>query len=529
MRTPHVVIIGAGMGGLVAALDLAVHGLAVTLVERADVIGGKLAHVDIAGATIDVGPTVLTMRDVFEAIFARAGTTLADHLTLRPASLLARHAWNAEARLDLFADPRASEQAIGVFAGAAAARGFHRFCRDARAIFKALETPFLRARTPRLKTLLAGAGISGLLAMARVSPFRPLWRALETYFPDPRLRQLFARYATYCGAAPTLAPATLMLIAHVEQSGVWLVEGGMYRLAEALRTLALTHGARLRTRSEVAEILAVGGRACGVRLASGEEIAADAVIANGDVAALAGGLFGDAGRRAVSAIAGGSRSLSAMTWAMRADVEGFPLAHHLVFFSPDYEAEFSDIVTHGRLPGRPSVYLCAQDRDDRGAWRASTTQAPAGGERLFCIVNAPACGDQRPLTDAEITRCEAATLATLARCGLSLRSDRAKRLISTPADFAARFPATGGALYGRAIHGWQESFRRPGARTSLPGLYLAGGSVHPGAGLPMAALSGGHAAMSLLADLASTSRLHPVGMFGGISTPSATTLVTASR
>ena len=330
-----------------------------------------------------------------------------------------------------------------------------------------------------------------------------MWQQLGRHFADPRLQQLFGRYATYCGSSPFLAPATLMLVAHVEQDGVWLVDGGMHRVAQALAALAQRHGAVVRCGAQVETILTRAGRACGVRLADGEELAAQAVVFNGDAAALADGLLGAQASRAATRVAPARRSLSALTWNLLAPTSGFPLSRHTVFFSDDSAAEFHDIFGRGRLPAAPTVYVCAQDRADNDAI------PHAGDERLLLIVNAPASGDTRPTTAEELSRCEAQAFLQMERCGMQVHRTPEHTLVTTPQDFDRLFPATGGALYGQASHGWAASFRRPGARSRLPGLYLAGGSVHPGPGVPMAALSGRRAAASLLADMAQAHPLVP--------------------
>jgi len=194
------------------------------------------------------------------------------------------------------------------------------------------------------------------MRLPQIRPFSSMWPALGQYFRDPRLQQLFGRYATYCGSSPYLAPATLMLVAHVEREGVWNIEGGMHGLAQALADNAKSFGATIRYGQEVSEVLIACGRACGVRLASGERIGADAVIVNADVAAVAGGLFGINARRAAAAIPARARSLSAMTWSMVAKTDGFPLGRHNVFFSRDYHAEFDDIFRRDTPPKeRPSI------------------------------------------------------------------------------------------------------------------------------------------------------------------------------
>jgi 1-hydroxycarotenoid 3,4-desaturase len=521
MPTERVVIVGAGIGGLACAIDLAVAGLDVTLIEQGPCAGGKLRQVEAGGHLIDSGPTVFTMRFVFDALFEAAGTSLTQEIDLTRADILARHAWDDGSRLDLFADLARSADAIGSLAGAEEARRFRAFSADAARIYATLKDTFLCAPRPNPVTLAARIGVTRLSALFGIRPFETMWGALSGHFRDPRLRQLFGRYATYCGSSPFAAPATLMLIAHVEQDGVWLVGGGMQRLAEALHRVAASRGVAFRFGERVRDITVRSGRAAGVTLESGEHIEASAVVSNADAAALGAGALGRGAARAVGRPARSARSLSAVTWSMAARTEGFPLERHNVFFSPDYRAEFDALFGRSRLPSDPTIYVCAQDRP--------CTDGSRDTERLLVLVNAPACGDTQPLTAEEIAACADRTFARLQACGLTVHRTEAPMVTTTPADFARMFPATGGALYGRASHGWTASFRRPGSRSRIPGLYLAGGSVHPGAGVPMAALSGRLAAQRLLADLPSTRSYRRVAMSGGISTASATTAATRSR
>jgi len=516
----RVVVIGAGIGGLAAAVNLAAEGCAVTVIERCDSPGGKMRVIDAGGVGIDAGPTVFTMREVFEAIFEKAGASLSDYLTVKPAEILARHAWEDGSTLDLFADEGQSFDAIADFAGADNARGYRAFCREAAEIYRVLDRSFIRAQKPSLPRLIWNVGPLAIRDLWRINPYETFWNAVCRHMSDARLRQLFARYSTYCGASPFSAPATLMLVAHVEQQGVWLVEGGMHKIARALEMLGRRLGVTYRYGVEAAEVTADFGRASGVRLATGEHLAADGVVLNADPSAASAGLLGRPAARATRHLPPRSRSLSALTFAFQAEAAGLPLARHTVFFpSTPYRLEFDAIFRQRKLPSAPTVYLCAQDRDGRGERKSE------GAERFLIVVNAPAQLDETPLSLSEIEACEMKTFRLMADSGLKLHLIPGAMVRTTPQDFGTLLPGTGGAIYGRASHGWMASFQRQGTRSTMPGLYYAGGSVHPGPGIPMAALSGGLASEALLADLALPRLLRRMATPGGMSTRSVPTTV----
>lgn len=505
----HVAIVGAGMGGLATAADLAHKGFKVSVFDQAAAPGGKLREVQLGDAAIDAGPTVFTMNWVFEGLFADAGARLEDDLDLVPASVLARHAWTDGGRLDLFASLDRSCAAIRDFAGDRDAAGYREFCERSALVHASLVDTFMRRPRPSQAALIGalarrGLAADGLWTMLRTPPFQSLWRALGSHFRDPRLRQLFGRYSTYVGSSPLAAPATLMLIAHVEQSGVWLVRGGMRRIADALQRLGESAGATYRYQSPVKELRVREGRCVGLQLESGETIDADAVVFNGDAHALATGLLGQAAMAGGTAMTREERALSAITWCLHTPTQGFDLEHHNVFFGDDYPEEFTSIFKDRRIKHSPTVYLCAQDRGAASIPRARDDHA-ASAERMLLLVNAPADGDVGGIDDATLERVEKEVFERLERCGLRIMrkthaSDHSAGVVTRPQDFAALFPGTGGSLYGRANHGAFASFVRPGTVTAIKGLYLAGGSVHPGPGIPMATLSGRIAAQRIAQD-----------------------------
>jgi 1-hydroxycarotenoid 3,4-desaturase len=454
---------------------------------------------------------VVTLRRHFDALFADCGASLDDHVRLVPEPLLARHHWPDGSRLDLLADPEASAAEVRAFGGPRAEADFRAFSAAARRLFEAFEGPIMEAPQLRLPALVAQVlARPGLLAA--MAPHLSLARSLARRFRDRRLAQLFGRYATYVGGAPQFGPAVLGLIWHAEAQGVWRVEGGMHRLAAALRALAEARGARLHLGAEATRIEVQNGRAAAVRTADGRRFAARHVVHAGDPRALAEGLLGEGPRRAIAPRGIAPRSHSAYVWAFAAAPAGPPLAHHTVFFAADPRAEFDDLAA-GRMPARPTLYVCAEDR-------GTHAPPPPAVERFEIIMNGPPTTAGRA---EEAETCRTRVFGTLAQFGLTFGPAPPAEALATPETFAALFPGSAGSIYGRSPHGLTAAFSRPTARSCLPGLYLAGGGAHPGAGIPMATLSGKHAAAAILADRASTSPSRRTATPGGISTGSPTT------
>ncbi|MCC5999987.1 MAG: FAD-dependent oxidoreductase, partial [Pararhodobacter sp.] len=371
------------------------------------------------------------------------------------------------------------------------------------------------------RAALARPGLWPVLA-----PGRSLAGLLHNAFTEPRLRQLFGRYSTYVGGIPAHSPAVLGLIWRAEAAGVWAVKGGMHGLAQAMARLFTSLGGRLYLNTPVAGLMVSSDALSGLRLADGRRVDCRQAVFNGDPAALTAGLMGAAGRRAVRPAATRPRALSARVWTFAARIEGAPLGLHNLFFADREGDEFLPLA-QGQAPDAPSVYICAQDR---ALAAPASPAAPAARERFQFILNAPAQTSPSPATMAEeADTCLKQTFARLSRFGLRFTPQPTAAALTLPQDFARLFPGSQGALYGRSPHGMLAPFLRPTSRSRITGLYLAGGGAHPGAGVPMAALSGAHAAAAVLQDRISRSMSGRTAMPGGISTPSATTVPARSR
>ncbi|KAA9006845.1 1-hydroxycarotenoid 3,4-desaturase CrtD [Histidinibacterium aquaticum] len=515
--TESVIVIGAGIGGLSAALRLAARGLSVTVFEASDAPGGKIRTLPSVAGPVDAGPTVLTLKPVFDALFQEIGEALEDHVTLTRLDILARHFWDDGMVLDLYADEARSLDAIGEAFGSQARHDFAGYSARARRLFAAFDGPMLQSGAPSQQALALRVLRQPRL-LADMAPHRSLASALEAGVREPRLAQLFARYATYVGGTPARTPALLSLIWEAEARGVWAVDGGMQRLAQAIATLAESKGATFRYGEPVIRVVQQSGRAVAVETAAGQ-LTADAVLFNGDPRALRCGDLGPAPVESVSDASLEPRSLSAQVYAFAAEMNGPELAYHNVFFGHDPSAEFAAL-DRGTVPEDATLYLCAQDR----------AAGPARGvERIEIIRNAPPMSGGEEAIEKEKELCQRRVFDRLAAFGVVPDPFPRPDALTVPREFGALFPASLGSLYGRSPRGLTAGLKRPRARSALPGLYLCGGGAHPGAGVPMAALSGRHAAEAILTDLASTSTSRRTATRGGMSTVSPTTDGAASR
>ena len=487
---PRDVVIGAGVGGLCAAIALASNGRDVTVIEAQAHLGGKIRSLPSDAGPVDTGPTVLTLPDVFETLFARAGAKLADYVTLIPQPILARHFWQDGSQLDLFTDTEANADSLGHFAGPKAAQEYLRFDRLTRAMYDAFDGPMMRANKPRHGAIALAAAQRPAIWPALL-PQMTLTRWLAGQFSDPRLVQLFGRYATYVGGAPQKSPAVLALVWQAEAAGVWAVQGGMAALAAGLVRLAREKGVQFRCGIAAQQIKVENGRVAGVQLADGSEIAARSVTFNGDPAALTTGLLGDRVQGAVRLSATHPRSLSAYVWAFAAQInpDAPDLIHHNVFFGGNPAQDFGAIA-RGQMGRDPTLYICAQDR--------SSGHAPATAERFEIIMNAAPLQAGIPPNPNETDQCQTEMLTQLSRFNLHFQTPPQRAALTTPSQWAGLFPASMGAIYGRSPQSLLAPMLRPTAQTRIKGLHLAGGGAHPGAGVPMAALSGQHAAAAIL-------------------------------
>ncbi len=485
------IVIGAGVAGLSAAIHLAANGWSVSIYEQNDRVGGKMGEIRADGFRWDTGPSVITMRHVLEDLFQTAGRKLEDYLTLLPVEPLTRYFYPDGTVLDVSRDwPHMAQQIEAIDPHDVS--GYLRYLSYAAEIHRITGPVFIYNDPPKLTDILRVP----LPEMPRVDPLRTMSQAIDGFVKSPQLRQLLGRFATYTGASPYRAPATLNVIAHVELTGgVWYPQGGIYQIAAALEKLAQELGVEIRTGCPATQIVVEDGTARGISLAGGETVYADVVVANLDVARVYESLLPPSARytRKLQQLTRIDPSCSGFIMLLGIEREHKSLAHHNIFFSADYPAEFDAIFERGVPPEDPTIYVTATSKTD-------PSHAPEGCENWFVLVNAP------PLNDAFDWTTEAEAygnlvLEKLATHGVDVREHIRTKRILTPVDIERMTGARLGALYGTSSNNTFAAFRRPHNRADdVRGLYFAGGTTHPGGGVPMVMLSGAATARMIKAD-----------------------------
>ncbi|MEM7674476.1 MAG: phytoene desaturase family protein [Myxococcota bacterium] len=488
----EVIIIGAGIGGLATAITAASRGCTVNVYERASRAGGKAGVTTIDGVEVDTGPSVVTLPEVFDKLFRAAGSQLTDEVTLRTEEPAFRYLYPDGAVLDMHHDIEATLDSIRGTLGDKAAEQMSAFLHYAQDIWRAGAPNFVYGKAPSLGTVMR-LGLTKLGDVRRIDSMRSMYRGICSYVTDPHLRMLLARYATYNGSNVLTAPATLNCIAHVELAlGGFGIQGGIGALIDALVAAAERIGVRFHFGNPIEKILVENGRVAGIETGDGSMIRAPVVVANADVGHVAQHLLPAGQRRTLTPPT--PPSMSGWTGIVRAKKGLAPRPGHAVLFAEPYLDEFTDIFDRDRPPQTPTVYMCAQQTcHGRAGWPEH--------EPLFIMATAPAEPAKGAREPQIFKRLQNEVLSRLRTTQL-IRSDDELVWARTPSELAKAFPGSRGSIYGAASNSAMAAFKRPPNRIkSLPGLYLASGSAHPGGGLPLCALSGMAAAEALVADL----------------------------
>ena len=487
--TDSIVVVGAGLGGLSAALHLAGAGRNVTVVEREAVPGGRCGLIRDHGYLFDTGPTVLTMPELVAAPLRAVGEDLEDWLTLHRLDPAYRARFADGSSIDVRADVEEMADEIARTCGPRDADGYRRFVGYLRRLY-AVEMPHFIDRNLDSPLQLAGPPLARLLLMGA---FRRLGPKVGSFVRDERLRRLFSFQAMYAGLAPAQALAIYSVITYMDTvAGVYFPDGGMHAVPRALAGAAVRHGVRLRYNTAVARIDVAGGRAHGVITTDGERIPADAVVVNADLPTAYASLLppGYTPRRvrrlrySPSAVVLHAGSSSVFANA----------AHHTIDFGAAWDETFTELIDDGRLMSDPSFLLTTPTLTD-------PSLAPAERHTYYALFPAPNLDRRRhPVIDWQRERgaYRDRIVATLEARGYTGFGDgiECEHLV-TPADWQAMGLAAGAPFAAAHSFGQTGPFRPATLDRRIENLVFTGSNAQPGVGVPMVLLSGGLAAQRI--------------------------------
>lgn len=475
----RVAVVGAGVGGLACGARLAARGYDVQVFEQAAAVGGKLGIHEQDGFRFDTGPSLLTWPEVVQNVLDQTadGGAEAEPLELQQVDPIAHYRYPDGITLDAHADRdrmrRAFDTSLGLGTGAAWTRLMER----AERMWDAIEQPILSQPQASVAGLVNQA--RRLTDLQKIAPHRTLRSIGNQYLHHPHQQQFLERYATYTGSDPRRAPAVLITIPWLEQSkGAWYVKGGLHQIAEVLAYRITAHGGQVHTSAPVSTVATNGDAVAGVTLSDGTRVAADIVIANTEARTLYGRLLEHPNApKWRKEIERAEPSLSGFVVLLGLDGRTPNLSHHTVLFNADYDAEFDAIFGSEPQPVQdPTIYVSVPD--DPGA-------APDGSEAWFVLVNAARQGPVDWDAGDTTPRYAEHIIDLMAKRGLDVRHRIRMSASISPADLARRTGAIGGAIYGTSSNGWRAASMRPANRGPIDGLYLVGGSAHPGGGLPL--------------------------------------------
>jgi phytoene desaturase len=470
-KTDHVVVVGAGLGGLSAALRLAGAGRSVTVLEREPVPGGRSGLLEDGGYSFDTGPTVLTMPDLIADALASVGEELSDWLTLDPVQPLYRAQFADGSSLDVHASVDAMAAEIGLVCGGASADGYRRFVSFASRLYQLEMRDFIDRNIDSPLDLLRPS----LARLAAIGGFRRLAPKVASFLPDERLQRVFSFQAMYAGLSPYDALALYAVIGYMDSvAGVFFPRGGMHAVPRALAGAAEKHGVVFRYAETVERVELSGGRAVAVITSGGARIPCDAVVLNPDLPVARRDLLREPLHRKL-------KSSPSCFLLLAGSTTSYPgTAHHTISFGHAWREVFDEILG-GRLMSDPSFHVTSPTRSD-------PSLAPAGKSSYYVLF-------PTPNLDAPIDWATAAApyrdsvIATLESRGWAGFGDGIElEHVTTPLDWAARGMERGTPFAAAHTFGQTGPFRPRNMWGE--NVVFAGSGTHPGVGVPMVLLSG---------------------------------------
>ncbi len=486
-------VIGAGLGGLSAAIRIASAGFPVDVYEQNSIAGGKANIVSGDGFVFDSGPTLLTMNHVIEELFSSAGEKMKDHIRLHHMKIICRYFYPDNTVLDAYSDrQKFSDEVLKKKLDKPS--DLYKYLDYCEKIYSLAGELFLFNDLHSVKSYLSKNAIKALFSLKSLDSFRTMHNANASFFKDTKLVQLFDRYATYNGSNPYEAPATLNIIPHVEFNlGSYVVKEGMRKLPEKLKEIAERKGVRFFFNSTVEKILLHENNILGIRV-DGLEIPYDRVISNADVSNTYNNLLMNGHKLPVYKTNKIDPSLSGIVFYWGVQGNSDVLETHNILFSSNYLKEFDDIFKRRSIPEEPTVYIYISSKFNKD-------DAPPGCENWFVMINVPYNSGQDWEKETADAR-EIILRIIKKRTGIDISSRIVFEKFMNPSDIEKMTGSDRGSIYGVSSNSRTSAFLRHANKSSkINGLFFAGGSVHPGGGIPLVILSGKIASDLVLKEL----------------------------
>lgn len=487
----QVVVVGAGLGGMAAAIRLAAAGLSVTLLERERAPGGRAGRSMRDGYAFDTGPTVLTMPGLLEELFALAGERISDHLSLQRLDPAYRASFHDGSVIHVRAGLDALAAEVREVCGPSEADRLRRLAAHLQQLYEAEYDDFIDRNFDSAADLVRRP--AALLRLVRLGGFRRMHALVASFLQDWRLIRLFTFQAMYAGMSPFEALGIYAIIPYMDiVGGVYFPRGGIHAVSQALADLAARLGVDLRFGEPVEAVEVADGRARAVRTVGGQRVAFDVVVLNPDLPVAYRDLLP---ARALPRRVGRLRySPSCVVVHLGLDQRLHRAAHHNIHFARGYEDAFADLLA-GRMQRDPSWFLTVPTRSDPG-------MAPPGGEVAFQLLPTPNLHGERIDWDARVEQelTEAAKRMEAAGYG-PVREATVVSEVVTPADWA-RMGMAAGTPFAASHHFLQTGpFRPANVAPKVGGVVFAGSGTTPGVGVPMVLVSGKLAAERVLTQL----------------------------
>lgn len=478
-HTSKAIVVGAGIAGIAIAIRLAVRGYSVEVFEAGSATGGKLSEIQADSFRFDAGPSLFTMPQYVDELFQLAGKVPADHFNYERLKNVCKYFYEDGTRINAFSDKY--KFALEIENNTAdSASSVLSFLDKSRVIYDITNPVFLQRSLHKLSSYFNTTTLNSLLRFLQIDPFRTMNEANQNWFLDAKTIQLFNRYATYNGSDPYQAPATLNVIPHFEQHfGAYFPEGGMYSIVRTLTKLAQACGVKFHLNTYVDQIVVHNKAVSGVQIGS-DFHASDLVVSNMDVWYTYRKLLKNVS--SPERVLQQERSSSALIfyWGINKTFADMDL--HNIFFTEDYKEEFRYIWQLKEIYNDPTIYVNISSK-------IKPDDAPPGCENWFTMINVPSNSGQD--WDTLIEKARGNIIKKLSK---NLGEDVSRLIVYEsvldPRSIEAKTYSYTGSLYGSSSNSQFSAFlRHANFSSKIKGLYFAGGSVHPGGGIPLALLS----------------------------------------